>query len=141
MNLDHSPDTPPSPHPAMTESTSIQDHHAIAAVLNKYLEGNAEGDSAATRLAFHPQATFFGMGGNELVGPEIQKLYDIVDTLPRSPDARTAIARIDVAVTAANARVDSENVAGQRFTDFFNLLKIEGEWLIVNKVYHIHPAG
>lgn len=44
-----------------------------------------------------------------------------------------------MAGTAANARVDSENVAGQRFTDFFNLLKIDGRWIIVNKIYHMHP--
>jgi len=37
--------------------------------------------------------------------------------------------------------VDSENVAGQRFTDFFNLLEIEGRWIIVNKVYHRHPVA
>ena len=48
---------------------------------------------------------------NEVPGPEIQKLYDIVDTLEPSPSARTAIARIHVAGFAAKARVDSENVA------------------------------
>lgn len=125
----------------MSELTYVRDYNAIAEVLNKYLEGNAKGNSAATKLAFHAQATFFGVSGDEVVGPEIQKLYDIVDTLPLSPNARTAIARIDVAGTAANARVDSENVAGQGFTDFFNLLKIEGRWIIVNKIYHMHPVG
>ena len=125
----------------MSEPTYVQEYNAIGEVLNKYLEGNAKGNSAATKLAFHAQATFFGVSGDEVVGPEIQNLYDIVDTLPPSPNARTAIARIDVAGTAANARVDSENVAGQRFTDFFNLLKIEGRWIIVNKVYHMHPVA
>ena len=124
----------------MTEPTYVREYNAIAEVLNKYIEGNAKGSSAATKLAFHEKATFFGVNGNEVVGPEIQKLYDIVDTLESSPNARTAIARIDVAGTAANARVDSENVAGHRFTDFFNLLKIDGKWIIVNKVYHTHPA-
>ena len=125
----------------MTELTYVQEYNAISEVLNKYLEGNAKGNSAATKLAFHEKATIFGVNGKELVGPEIQKLYDIVDTLEPSPNARTAFARIDVAGIAANARVDSENVAGQRFNDFYNLLKNEGEWLIVNKVYHIHTAG
>ena len=124
----------------MSKLTYVQEYNAIAEVLNKYLEGNAKGNSAATKLAFHAQATFFGVSGDEVVGPEILKLYDIVDTLESSPNAQTAIARIDVAGTAANARVDSENVAGQRFTDFFNLLKIDGRWIIVNKVYHIYPG-
>ena len=76
-----------------------------------------------------------------MFGPQIQKLYDIVDTLEPSPNARTAIARIDVAATVANARVDSENVAGLRFTDFFNLVKIDGKWIIVNKVYHTYQGA
>ena len=120
----------------MTQSTCIQEYNAISAVLSQYLEGNAQGTSAATKRAFHDKATIFGLDGSNVVGPEIQKLYDIVDTLGVSPNARAVIARIDVAGTAANARVDSDNVAGYRFTDFFNLLKIDGTWIIVNKVYH-----
>ncbi|HSW03773.1 nuclear transport factor 2 family protein [Aquabacterium sp.] len=120
----------------MSETTYVQECSAITEVLNKYLEGNAKGSSAAMKPAFHEKATIFGLHGTELVGPEIQKLYDIVDTLTPSPNARTAIARIDVAGTAANARVDSDNVAGYCFSDFFNLLKIDGKWVIVNKVYH-----
>jgi hypothetical protein len=124
----------------MTETTYVQEYNAIAEVLNKYIEGNAKGSSAATKLAFHEKATIFGVNGNEVFGPEIQKLYDIVDTLGPSANAQAAIARIDVAGTAANARVDSENVAGRRFTDFFNLVKIGGKWIIVNKVYHTHSG-
>lgn len=125
----------------MTESTYIQEYNAISDVLNNYIEGNAKGTSAATRLAFHDKATIFGLDGSDLVGPEIRKLYDIVDTLGVSPNARAVIARIDVAGTAANARVDSDNVAGYRFTDFFNLVKIDGTWIIVNKVYYAQPGA
>ncbi|CAN5231686.1 nuclear transport factor 2 family protein [soil metagenome] len=124
----------------MTQSTYIQEYNAISKVLSKYIEGNANGTSAATKLAFHEQATIFGLDGGTVVGPEIQKLYDIVDTLGVSPKARAVIARLDIAGTAANARVDSDNVAGHRFTDFFNLLKIDGTWIIVNKVYHVHTG-
>ena len=122
----------------MSKSSYVQECSAITEVLNKYLEGNAKGSSAAMKPAFHEKATIFGLNETELVGPEIHKLYDIVDAMPPSPGARTAIARIDVAGTAASARVDSDNVAGYCFSDFFNLLKIDGKWVIVNKVYHTH---
>lgn len=124
----------------MTRSTYIQQYNAISEVLNHYIEGNAKGRSAATKPAFHEKATIFGLDGSDVVGPEIQKLYDIVDTLGDSPKARAVIARIDIAGTAANARVDSDNVAGRRFTDFFNLMKIDGAWTIVNKIYHTHTG-
>lgn len=135
------PFLPSTKNPPMTEATYIQEYNAITDILNHYVEGNATGASAATKRAFHAQATVFGLDGSNVVGPEIQKLYDIIDTLGVSPKARAVIARVNVAGTAANARVDSENVAGHRFTDFFNLLKIDGTWIIVNKIYHSYTGA
>lgn len=123
----------------MSKKNYVQEYNAIVEVLNKYIEGNVKGSSAAMRPAFHEKATIFGFFGDEMLGPEIQKLYAVVDTLPPSPNPQVVIARIDIEGTAANARVDSDNVAGSRFTDFFNLLKIDGKWVIVNKIYHIYP--
>ena len=124
----------------MTEPTYVQEYDAIVEVLSKYLEGNATGSGAAMKPAFHEKATIFGLDGHDVFGPEIQKLYDLVDTLPPSPNARTAIARIDIVGTAASARVDSDGVAGDRFTDFFNLLKIDEKWIIVSKIYYVYPS-
>ncbi len=124
----------------MSKPTYVQEYNAIVEVLNKYLEGNAKASSAAMKPAFHEKATIFGLNGQEVFGPEIQKLYDVIDTLPPSPQAQTAIARIDIVGTAASARVDSDNVAGNRFTDFFNLLKIDEKWTIVSKIYYTHPS-
>ena len=45
----------------MSKLTYVQEYNAIAELLNKYLEGNAKGNSAATKLAFHAKATFFGV--------------------------------------------------------------------------------
>lgn len=124
----------------MSKPTYVQEYNAIVEVLSKYLEGNAKASSAAMKPAFHEKATIFGLNGQEVFGPEIQKLYDVIDTLPPSPKALTAIARIDIVGTAASARVDSDNIAGNRFTDFFNLLKIDEKWSIVSKIYYTHPS-
>jgi len=123
----------------MTKSTYVDEYNAIVEVLSKYLEGNAKGSGAAMKPAFHEKATIFGLSGQDVFGPEIQKLYDLVDTLPESPNAQTAIARIDIVGTAASARVDSDGVAGDSFTDFFNLLKIDDKWTIVSKIYYVYP--
>ena len=123
----------------MTKATYVQEYNAIVEVPSKYLEGNAKASSAAMKPAFHEKATIFGLNGQDVFGPEIQKLYDLVDTLPQSPNAQTAIARIDIVGTAASARVDSDDVAGDRFTDFFNLLKIDDRWTIVSKIYYVYP--
>ncbi len=125
----------------MSEPTYVQEYNAIVEVLNKYIEGNAKASSAAMKPAFHENATIFGLNGQEVFGPEIKKLYDVIDSFKPSPDARASFTRVEIAGTAASVRVDSDNIAGSRFTDFLNLLKIDGKWTIVSKVYYRHGSA
>ncbi|MDQ0741351.1 nuclear transport factor 2 family protein [Pseudomonas sp. W4I3] len=125
----------------MSNPTYVQEYNAIIAVLNKYNEGGAKADSALMKPAFNEQATIFGLDGGNLVGGAIQNLYDVIDSSFRpSPEATAAIVRIDIVGTAASARVDTDNISGFRFTDFFNLLKVDGAWTIVSKIYHTHTS-
>ncbi len=126
----------------MPNPTYVQEYNAIVEVLNKYNEGGAKADSAIMKPAFNDKATIFGVEDGKLSGGEIQTLFNTLDTAFRpSPEAKAAIARIDIVGTAASARVDTDNISGYRFTDFFNLLKVDGKWTIVSKIYHTHPSA
>jgi signal transduction histidine kinase len=126
----------------MSKLTYVQEYNAIVEVLDQYNEGGAKANSALMKPAFNEQATMFGVDGDKLVGGAIQNLYDVIDNAFRpSPEAKAAIVRIDIVGTAASARVDTDDVSGFRFTDFFNLLKVEGKWTIVSKIYHTHPSA
>jgi len=127
----------------MNHPTYVQDYNAIVDVLNQYNEGGKQAKSSIMKPAFSDQATIFGVDtDNKLTGGAIQGLFDTIDAAFRpSPEARAAIARIDIVGTAASARVDTDNISGYRFTDFFNLLKVEGRWTVVSKIYHTHPSA
>jgi hypothetical protein len=126
----------------MSNPTFVQEYNAIVEVLNKYNDGGAKADSAIMKPAFNDKATIFGVEDGKLSGGEIQNLFNAIDTAFRpSPEAKAAIARIDIVGTAASARVDTDNISGYRFTDFFNLLKVDGKWTIVSKIYHTHPSA
>lgn len=124
----------------MSSPTFVQDYAAITTVLNKYIEGGAKAKSVLMQPAFNPQATMFGLDDKgALVGGPIEGLFTIIDTaFTPSPKAQSVIARIDIVGTAASARVDTNDISGFCFTDFFNLLKVNGAWTIVNKIYHTH---
>ena len=126
----------------MNTTTYVQDYQAIVAVLNQYNAGGAQADSSVMRPAFSSEATIFGVDGEgKLTGGPIEGLFEIIDSAFRpSPHAQAAIARIDIVGTAASARVDTDDISGFRFTDFFNLLKVQGEWTIVSKIYHTHAG-
>jgi hypothetical protein len=51
---------------------------------------------------------------------------------------KSQIAAIDVVGTIATVRLEIDNWSGSRFTDMFTLLKLNGEWKIMNKVLYLH---
>ncbi len=48
-------------------------------------------------------------------------------------------ASIDLIDTVATVRLELDNWTGSRYTDLFTLLKVDGAWKIMNKVFHLHP--
>lgn len=126
----------------MSKPTYVQEYNAIVEVLNKYNEGGKQAKSAVMKPAFNEQATIFGVDAEgKLVGGAIQGLFDTIDSAFRpSPEAQGVIVNIDIVGTAASARIDTNDISGFCFTDFFNLLKVEGEWTVVSKIYHTHVA-
>ncbi|MPQ58546.1 nuclear transport factor 2 family protein [Duganella sp. FT27W] len=126
----------------MSKPDTVQEYSAIVEVLNQYNEGGKQADSRIMKPAFSDQATIFGVDAEgKLTGGAIDGLFDTIDTAFRpSPQARGAIVRVDIAGTAASARIDTNDISGFCFTDFFNLLKVEGKWTVVSKIYHTHVA-
>ena len=90
--------------------------------------------------AFHKDATIYGYVGADLAfaGP-IQQLFAWNDKNGPATGLQARIASIDVIGTVATVRVELDNWTGLQFTDLFLLLKIDGEWKIMNKVFYLHP--
>ncbi|GAB7543101.1 nuclear transport factor 2 family protein [Cupriavidus sp. 8B] len=126
----------------MSKPNYVQEYNAIVEVLNKYNDGGKKADSSVMKPAFSEQATIFGVDAdNKLTGGPIQGLFDTIDSAFRpSPEAQGVIVNVDIVGTAASARIDTNDISGFCFTDFFNLLKVEGKWTVVSKIYHTHAA-
>ena len=127
----------------MSKPTYVQDYQAIAVVLNKYIEGCTQARSSVMKPAFSERATIFSVDGEgALTGGAIPQLFEAIDQPPfhSSPDAQSVIVNIDIVGSAASARVDSNDVSGFCFSDFFHLLRVDGEWTIVSKIFHTHIA-
>lgn len=124
----------------MSGPTYVPEYLAIVDVLNKYNEGGKQADSRIMKPAFNDKATIFSVDADgKLIGGAIQGLYQAVDAEFRpSPEARAVIVSIDIVGTAASARIDTNDISGFFFTDFFHLLKVDGAWTVVSKIYHAH---
>jgi hypothetical protein len=123
----------------MSELTYVTEVDAITATLQSYIGGIRTGRGAAMRPTFHEDATIYGYVGPDLFGGPIQGLYDWNDQNGPARDVEVRLSAINVVGTCANVRLDEDNWTGHRFTGFFNLLKFDGEWKVVSKVFYLHP--
>ncbi len=120
-------------------TTAVNDQDAIAKVVQHSIDGARSGKGDDMKPAFHEDATIFGYAGADLFAGPIQNLFAWNDDNGPAAELEDRIASIDVTGTVATVRLELDNWTGARFTDLFTLLKVDGEWKIMNKVFHLHP--
>lgn len=113
----------------------VTDRKSIQRVISYYADGGTNGDAQTVAKAFHPSATMKFIKESQLVDEPIEAFYKNY-IRPGVVQQRTvAIDHIDIAGTAASARLTIDYPTHQ-FIDYFNLLKIDGQWLVVSKIFH-----
>ncbi len=123
----------------MNDSSDRTDMQQIEAVMQTYVEGGRTGSVDALRPIFHELATICGYVGPDLFAQPIEQFYDWHQENGPAADLEAGDSRIDIEGTAATVRIELDNWKGHRFTDFFTLVKIEGQWQIMSKVFYLHP--
>ncbi|HEX6643387.1 MAG TPA: nuclear transport factor 2 family protein [Gemmatimonadales bacterium] len=110
------------------------DEAAVRATIQNYFDGGS-----SVRKAFHPSArmTFIADSGFTLV-PIEQYIARVEEGARQNPGnrgfAEKRIADIDITGDAAVAKLELGN-AQVSVTDYMTLLRIDGQWLIVNKSF------
>ncbi len=125
--------------PANVTEHDVIEHDVIAQVVQHYIDGARSGRGDDMKPAFHQDATVFGYIGADLFAGRIQKLFAWNDENGPATELQARIASIDLVDTVATVRLELDNWTGHRFTDLFTLLRVDGEWKIMNKVFHLHP--
>ena len=122
----------------------MDDHRAIAAVLGDYFKGLYMGDTALLRTVFHPDAALFAERDGQ---PYHKRLDDYLDAVAAraSPASlgepyRMKVLAIDVTHDIAMARVHVPAL-GFDYVNYLSLLRLQGRWVIVDKVFTEVPAA
>jgi hypothetical protein len=126
----------------MSNATAqVSDRELIEKVIQIYVNGGISGIGDDMKPAFHEGATIYGYIGPDLFGGPIQGLFDWNDSNGPVADLKANIANIDIEGSIATVRLELDNWTGHKFTDMFTLLKTNGEWKIISKVFYLHPDG
>ncbi len=123
-----------------TATLNVTEYDVIADVVQHYIDGAKSGRGDDMKPAFHEDATIFGYAGADLFAGPIQQLFVWNDENGPATELQARIASIDLIDTVATVRLELDNWTGHRFTDLFTLLKVGGEWKIMNKVFHLHAS-
>ncbi len=118
--------------------TNVSEYDVIAKTVQHYIDGAKSGRGEDMKPAFHKDATIFGYVGPDMFAGPIKQLFDWNDKNGPATELQARIASIDLIDTVATVRLELDNWTGHRFTDLFTVLKVDGEWKIMNKVFHLH---
>lgn len=126
----------------MAGSGDFQD---VAEVLAVYFDGLHFADSKRLAQVFHPQAQYVCVTDGTLLYREMASYFPVVDarTSPASlgEERRDEIVSIEFA-GPVTARADLRCSIGTRdFIDFLTLIKLDGRWQIISKVFHYTERG
>jgi hypothetical protein len=123
---------------------AMDDHRAIAAVLGDYFKGLYAGDTALLRTVFHPAAALFAERGGQSYHKGLDAYLDGVAgrASPASlgEPYRMKVLAIDVTHDIAMARVHVPAL-GFNYVNYLSLVRWEGRWVIVNKVFTDMPTA
>ena len=123
------------------QPTNVHEKDLITKVVQRYIDGAKSGKGKDMKPAFHEDATIFGYAGDDLFAGPIQRLFAWNDENGPATGLQARIASIDLIGTIATVRLELDNWTDHRYTDLFTLLKVDGEWKIMNKVFHLHARG
>ncbi|UTA69180.1 nuclear transport factor 2 family protein [Emticicia sp. 21SJ11W-3] len=114
------------------EASAQTDDEAIKATLYNYLDGGATGDSARLNRAFHPAANLRSQSNGRISEIPVKKF--IASVPAGGAKWKSNVVSYSFAGTAGTA-VTEEEFENFKYVDFLNLLKINGEWKIVSRVF------
>ena len=127
---------------ALASAASAQgsEKEAVRVPLENYIKAHETGNGDFARKAFHTEGSMTFVRDGKFTSRSFADYIAGFSGKPAADESqrKRAIESVDVAGNAATARIvlDYPTV---RFVDFMTLLKINGEWKIVNKTFYAEP--
>ena len=112
---------------------------AIEKVVNAYFKSYLNAESEDLAKVFHPESRLFSVDEDNLGKTELADWLENLRVRRTKGDIRTAsslVAGVDISGDAAIAKATLQ-FPEFKFVDYLSLLKIRGEWTIINKIYTV----
>lgn len=125
---------------ALGAQAATSDSAAVRAVVERYLRGLKFNDTMALRDAFWPDAKLYYVGRDGQLAQWTQASWyaSFAGNVGHEEQGDLRIAALDVTRDIASVKV-VEDYARSRYIDYLSLVRWQGRWRIVNKIYTSEP--
>lgn len=122
----------------------MSDKQQIQDVIQTYFDCMHESSADKARAAFHPNARITGYLPDGLHEMSVEEFAGLVASQQPSPKdngdpAVLETVSLDIAGDTAVARIRDQYL-GMTFLDTLSLLKVDGNWSIYNKLFHVEKG-
>ena len=135
------PPPPPTPVAPAPLAASAGDVPALLALVETYLDGLYHADAERLARVFHPRARYFSTAEGPLKELDLPTYLEVVRgrTAPAKSDQPRYDRLLSVDVAGPHtALVKLEcALAPRHFTDYLSLVKEQGRWSIISKVFEV----
>jgi hypothetical protein len=118
---------------------ALSDYEAVREVIQQYIHGSGNGDAEALRAIFFPEAVMSGDYQGKLSFGTPDSFFELIENSPALVESganyKSVISSIEVVGDVASAVLKEEGFFDANFTDFFHLMKVDGQWKIISKTY------
>lgn len=125
-----------------TAQAQNSEEAAVRVPIENYFKGHATGEGEHFRKAFHAEAKLFFIRDGKFTTITSEEYISRANGKPPADEAqrKRSIESVNIAGNAAVVvvKLDYPTV---KFTDYMSLLKIDGEWKIVNKTFFAEPKA
>jgi len=124
------------------QTPAPDDRVAVRAVVENYLHGLKFNDVESLRKAFWPEAKLFFTKADGTLGQLTQTDWyaGFAQAAGKEAKADLKIASLEVTNDVASVKV-VETYPQSRYTDYLSLVRFDGQWRIVNKIYTEQKAA
>lgn len=118
---------------------TVEDYDAVLKVVQGYVDGLREGSVEQLKKTFYKDAVMYGHLGDDLSEGSINNLYTYIEQFGAAPEIKTHLSMLHKTPTTAIVRVEMEkDAANEDFTDYHSLIKINNEWKVIAKLFHLY---
>ena len=112
---------------------SENEYQRTSATIETYFEGWMTGDTSLLGAAMHRTCQLKNIKDNDVVIYDREKYLSFFKPRPRRENAGGKILYINITDDIASAKCEI-HTKDRLYTDYFNMMKIEDRWYIVDKI-------